>query len=465
MEQKEFLEIIRACKRRMNLAGFMEKLVLSLGVGACVGIVFQVLSLIVPLYYANVYMVLACLLAVSTAAVVAYVKRHSMEQAALKMDGFGFQERIITAYENLNAEGELVAFQRFDAMRCLKEEKDKIRIPLMPSGKSLLVTLGLLMVMVGLVFVPSAVRQQAKELHEVKKEADVKEEEVQEVLEELKQLANQELTPQQQAQLQEMMESLQSTMEEYEQAESKEALASADQKLEYKYGDMSNQLADMSAALQNGGAVSPMTAEAMQAMAEKLQQMSGTQMASGQNGNGQGSQNGGQSGDGQGDGQGNGSGDGQNGNQSGNGQSGDGQGGQNGQNGQSGGQGSGQGSGQGGQSGNGGSGDGSGGDGNGGSGEGSGTGNGRGTGSANIERDYISVPGAIADVGNLNGNASNHDNSEFFLAPNGMTWEGTHVSHEQVIGSYEQNAYEGIATGQYPTGMEDVIKEYFASFN
>ena len=28
-----------------------------------------------------------------------------------------------------------------------------------------------------------------------------------------------------------------------------------------------------------------------------------------------------------------------------------------------------------------------------------------------------------------------------------------------------ENAYEGIATGRYPSGMENVIKEYFASFN
>lgn len=457
MEQKEFLEMIKSCRRRLHLAGFVQNLVLSLGVGACVGIVFQVLSLIVPLYYANVYMVIALLLAVVTAVVVAHVKRYTLAQTALKMDGFGFQERIITAYENLQAEGDLVALQRADAIGRLKAGMDKIRIPLMPSRKSLLVTLGLLAVMVGLILVPSDVRQQAKELHEVKQEAKVKEEEVQEVLDELEQLANQELTPEQQAQLQEMMESLQSTMQEYDQVASWEDMTSADQKLEYKYGNMSEQLGDLAQSLQNGGAVSPMTAEAMQAMAEKLQQMSGTQMASGQGGNGQGSQNGGQSGDGQGGDQGSQSGDGQ----------GDGQGSQSGDgNGSQGGQsGDGQGSGQGGQSGNGGSGDGSGGNGNGGSGDGSGTGNGRGTGSANIERDYISVPGAIADVGNLNGNASNHDNSEFFLAPNGMTWEGTHVSHEQVIGSYEQNAYEGIATGQYPTGMEDVIKEYFASFN
>jgi hypothetical protein len=39
------------------------------------------------------------------------------------------------------------------------------------------------------------------------------------------------------------------------------------------------------------------------------------------------------------------------------------------------------------------------------------------------------------------------------------------VSHEAVIGSYEKNAYEGIAAGKYPSGMEEVIKDYFASFN
>ena len=36
---------------------------------------------------------------------------------------------------------------------------------------------------------------------------------------------------------------------------------------------------------------------------------------------------------------------------------------------------------------------------------------------------------------------------------------------DAVIGSYEQSAYEGIAAGKYPSGMEDVIKNYFASFN
>lgn len=444
MEQKEFLEMIRACRKRLNLAGFLQKMVLGMGIGAVAGILFQVISLITPLYYANVYMGIALLLAGLSAAVVAYIKRSTMARTALVMDGFGFQERVITAYENLQAEGSMYALQRADAIRQLKAHKDRIRIPLMPSRKSVLLTAGLLVVMVALVFVPSSVREQAKALHAIRQEAAQKQEEIEAVLEEMEQLNQQDLTAEQQADLQEMMSSLQSSVEEYQQASSAEALQAAGQKLTYKYENMSEQLGGLAQSLENGGA-SPMTAEAMQAMADKLQQMSGSQgtsqMASGQNGQNGGGQSGNQSGQNghTGSGQGGQSGDGQNG------QGGDGQGG------------------QGGQNGNGENGSGSGGDAN--NGSGNGTGNGRGTGSANVERDYVSVPNAIADTGNLNGSASDHDNSDYFIAPNGLSWEGTHVSHEAVIGSYEQNAYEGIAAGQYPSGMEDVIKEYFASFN
>jgi hypothetical protein len=46
-----------------------------------------------------------------------------------------------------------------------------------------------------------------------------------------------------------------------------------------------------------------------------------------------------------------------------------------------------------------------------------------------------------------------------------LAWEGSHVSYESVIGSYTENAYEGIQQGKYPSGMEDVIKDYFGSLN
>lgn len=444
----------------MNFSVFLKRLMFALSVGAGAGIVFQALSFVMPLYYVHVYTGIALLLAVLAAVAVSLIRRSTMEDAALVMDGFGFQERIVTAYEHLEDEGAIFALQRKDAMEQLKRYKDRIRIPLWPNRKKTALLTALFALMIGLALAPSRMKDWARELHEIQQEAGEKEKEIEEVLEEMEELTEQEaLTPEQLAALQEMMESLQSSMNEFQQVSSQEALQAAGEKLNYKYENMSSRMFDMAQSIQSGATLSPMSAEAMQAMADRLQEMSGNpstadNLASNQGQNSDGSQNNGQSGQGSGQGSGQ------------EGQSGQGEGQGNGQESQGGGQGNGQ-EGQGDGQGNGQGGQGSGQDGQGSSqnGQGGDSGAGRGTGSTNISRDYVSIPNDIADSGNLTGNAGNHNDSEYFRDQNGLSWEGTHVSHEAVIGSYEQNAYEGIASGRYPSGMENVIKEYFSSFH
>lgn len=454
MEQREFIQTIKTFQRRLNMAGYLKKMVLTLRIGVVIGILIQAVALVMPLYYADIYAGIVLLLTVITTSVMAYVERTGMEQTALVMDSFGFDERIVTAYGNLEKEGALVALQRADAMRQLQAHQDKIQIPLLPSWKKIVSLIGLSMVMIGLSLVPSAVKEYAEELHSVREEAQEKTDEIEEVVEVLKQLEQEEaLTPEQQAQLQEMIESLQASQEEYQQATSNEMMKAASEKLEYRYENMGSQLASLAQSMKNGASVSSVTEESLQALSEKLQEMSSAQLAmqnassqngssngNSQNGSGQDGQQGSQSSNNQSGNQGNQTGNGQNGN----GQA-DGAGSQNGNNpnGQSGGQ-----------------------DGNGQSGSGDGeSGSGRGTGSSSTPHDYVSIPNDIADSGNLTGNAIDHDASEYFHAQNGLSWEGTHMSHEAVIGSYEQNAYEGIAQGKYPSGMEEIIKEYFSSFN
>lgn len=429
MEQREFLKIIRAYRHRMNIADFFRKSVFALSIGAGVGILFQAAAIFVPLYYAGLYMILALILAELSVFVVMLVKQTTMEQAALRIDGFGFEERIVTAYEHLDKEGTLIELQREDAMEQLKSHKDRIRIPLRPSIKRIALLFLLLIFSLGLSLIPSVAKDRAGELHSLKEEVKEKEEEIEKVMEALEQLGQEDLTKEQQEALQEMAESLESSLSELQQVVSEEMLIAASQKLDYKYEIMSGQLSDIIQDLQDGAGVSIASADAMQEMADQLKKMNG--MKPGQGDSSQTGQ-GGADGNGQ---QGQEGGDG-------NGQAGqNGQGGQNGQNGQNG---------QGGQNGQ---------DGDG------GPGNGRGTGSSSTPHDYVSVPNAIADSGNLTGNVGNHDTSEYFRAQNGLNWEGEHTSYEAVIGSYEQNAYEGIAADKYPSGMEDIIKEYFASFN
>lgn len=445
MDQKTFVKAIQNCRRRLSLAGFLSRLVSALCIGAIVGILFQVMSFMIPLYYARLYAVVALFLALATAAVVAYVKRTGMEQAALVMDSFGFEERIVTAYGNLEKEGALIELQRADAMRQLLARQDNIRIALLPPWKKTGTLLGLLAVLSVLALLPAEMKDRAEKMHNARQEAKEKVEEIGELVEALEQLAQEELAPEQQALLQEMTEALQISQSEFLQASSDDMVQAATEKLNYRYEDVGSQLAELAQSLQNGAAVSPVTEASLQALAEKMQGLGGAQFAqgntgqSGQNGGGQNGQpgsNGNQGGNGQ---------NGSNGSQSGNGQ--------NGSNGNQGGNGQND---SGGQNGNGGQ--------NGGSGNG-GSGSGRGTGTNSTPHDYVSVPNDIADSGNLTGNAVDHSASEYFRGQNGLSWEGTHISHEAVIGSYEQNAYEGIAAGKYPSGMEEIIKEYFSNFN
>ncbi len=429
MEQRAFVKMIHAFQRRMNIASVLQKSIAALCIGAAAGILFQAAALVVPFYYASLYSGLALALSLLTALVLAYVKRISPEQAALAMDSFGFDERIITAYECLGQESVLVRLQREDAMNQLAEHQDRIRLALLPSWKKPVLLLGFLAVMSGLALLPSAVKERARELHEVRKEAREQMKELDELASSLDKLAQEEISQEQKNALQEMLGSLEASRTEFEQADSAKLLFAATNKLEYKYAMMGSELEEFAKRLRDGVAASPMTAESMQVLAERMQELGGMQLAKGtgaQTGSNQQGQSGSQNGQGS-----SGSQAGQNGNGSQNGQNGSGS-----QTGQSGNQMS----------------DHS-------------KGSGRGVGSDSTPHDYVSVPNDITDSGNLTGNAANHEASEYFRAQNGLGWEGEHTTYESVLGSYEQKAYEGIDAGQYPSNMEEVIKEYFSSFN
>ena len=63
------------------------------------------------------------------------------------------------------------------------------------------------------------------------------------------------------------------------------------------------------------------------------------------------------------------------------------------------------------------------------------------------------------------GKKDDEKDSDYYRAQNGLTWEGDHVSLDSVIGEYTEDAYEGISSGKYPSGMEDIIKDYFKNLN
>ena len=461
MENIKFLtEQIKICRKKMNLAKILDYGVIFAAAGGIMGMLCELASLIWPFYY--VHLAAASCFAIGLLAGIGYAiyRRADMRQAAMRLDSFGLKERIVTAYELMDQKSELARIQRQDACSHYNRVRERIRIPLLPDKRHLLALLLSAAVVFAMSLIPSPVRDRAQLHHQVQEEAQEKQEELEELLEALQGVDMDSLTEEQKAQLQELMEAMQRSGEELAMADSWESLNSALERLDYKYDQTTQGLNSIASQLEN-----PETAgvASAQALAQALANPDGQQIASagtpsGSSGSGEdGNQgnNGGSEGGGQDGSQGNGNNPGNEGNSGGQGSSG----------GSEGGNGSGNEGGSGSGDGGNGSGDGEGGDGQG-SGSGGGIGgNGRGTGSSSLTHDYVSIPNAVGDDPALTGEKEGDQNSQYYRQQNGLAWEGEHVDYNSVIGEYTDSAYEGIASGRYPSGMENVIRDYFENLN
>ncbi|MBD5527468.1 MAG: hypothetical protein HDR02_03540 [Lachnospiraceae bacterium] len=463
MDIKKYLrEQIKKCRNRMNLAKSIDCGILFAAAGGVVGMLCELFSLVRPFYYAHLTAGLCFAAGLLAGIGYAVYRRADMSQAARRLDSFGLKERMITAYELMYAEAEegedLAELQRQDAMLHYNRLRDRIKIPLWPDRRHVLALVLSAALVVILGILPSPVRERAVLHHQVQEQAKEEIKELEELVDALEGVDMESLTEEQRAQLQELMEAMQRSEEELARADSWESLGAAVERLDYKYGQAQQSLEQLAAQLENPEAAGVVSAQEL----AKAANPNGTQSVSPQA-----AVSPGQNGSGDGDGSGN-NGENGNGNENGSGGQGGGNGNDN-ENG-SGGQGSGNGEGEGsGGNGNGngsgnGEGEGSGGNGNG-NGSGNGGGNGRGTGSSNAAHDYVSIPNAVADDPSLTGNKYGDQNSDYFRQQNGLAWEGEHVDYSSVLGQYTDSAYEGIATGRYPTGMESVIRDYFENLN
>lgn len=457
MDNREYLtEQIKRCRHKINTAKLIDCGVLSAAAGGILGMLCELASLVRQFYYVHLAAGLCFAAGLLAGMGYALYRRADMGQAARRLDSFGLQERMITAYEQRDRENELARLQRQDAAAHYDRIREQIKIPLWPDRRHLLALLLSLAAVVGLAFLPSPVRDQAKIRHQVREQAKEEQEELEELVEALEGVDMDSLAQEQRDQLQELLDAMRLSQEELAKANSWESLGSVLEKLDYKYGQAAQSLASLASQMEDPGSAGIANAEAL---AKALANQSGQQLASsGTPGAGGGDGSGGDGDDGSGDGQ---DGSGQNGsggsgNQPGSGGNGNqpGSGGNGGENGNGSGNGNGNGSGNG-Q----GSGEGSG------SGSGNGTGGGRGTGSSDASHDYVSIPNGTADDPSLTGNKNGDQDSDYFRQQNGLAWEGDHVDYNSVIGQYTDSAYEGIANGRYPSGMESVIRDYFENLN
>lgn len=453
-ERNYLLQAIRRSRRKLNMAKTLDTCTCVLACAGVAAIVLEAASIWIPFYYVHLCAGIALLVAFLAGLVYSIVKRVGMHEAARRIDTFGLQERVQTAYEQMEDESTFACMQRRDAAEKLrvKCERKEIRIGWIPDKRHLIAAALSLALVCGLAFIPSQARETASQRHAIHQEAKEKQKELSELADALEQMDTSTLTDEQKAKLSELQEALNRSMQELARADSREALDAAKNKLGFKLEQTSQSLANLASQMskEQQAAIAQALAKAAADAAGKSSGSNGTQSASNGGSNGTPGTGDGSSGDGNNGSNGNGS-NGHNANGDGNGSEGD-------NNGNGSGNGSGDGSNGDGSNGNG-SGNGNGNE------NGSGNGSGRGTGQGGGTHDYVSVPNAVGNDENLTGNKTGDENGDSYRAQNGLVWEGDHVSLDSVIGDYTKDAYEGISSGRYPSGMEDVIKDYFKNLS
>lgn len=446
MDEKSYLiRKIKAFKGMKNSAVLLDAILVGLAVSGVPAAMLEFFSIFFPFYPVHFATAGCFLMGVAAGLVFAIIRRIDMKSAARYMDSFGLGERVLTAYENLHRPEEIYALQRTDTISHVKEQEENLKVRICPPGRHF--TAFALSVCMVLLFalIPSQAKDTARERHEVTLEAKEQEKELEKELSNLKKADTSSLTREQKQALKELQESLKLSMEALKTVKSKEALAEEKQKLTYKYDAAEELLAENTkASAQDFAGIGSENGENTGNQDKGSGDTSGDESnASGNSGNGNSTQD---AGAGSGNNS-NGAGSSQSENSSENNDSS--------QSGSSNGEGSG---------------NGTGGNGNGsgsgvGNGNGSGSGSGRGTGSSDTGHDYVSIPNKVGNDSSIAGNKGDSKDSDYYRAKNGLAWEGEHVSVDSVIGDYTKDAYESIASGRYPKGMEPVIRDYFQSLN
>lgn len=446
MDEKSYLiRKIKAFKGMKNSAVLLDAILVGLAVSGVPAAMLEFFSIFFPFYPVHFATAGCFLMGVAAGLVFAIIRRIDMKSAARYMDSFGLGERVLTAYENLHRPEEIYALQRTDTISHVKEQEENLKVRICPPGRHF--TAFALSVCMVLLFalIPSQAKDTARERHEVTLEAKEQEKELEKELSNLKKADTSSLTREQKQALKELQESLKLSMEALKTVKSKEALAEEKQKLTYKYDAAEELLAENTkASAQDFAGIGSENGENTGNQDKGSGDTSGDESnASDNSGNGNSTQD---AGAGSGNNS-NGAGSSQSENSSENNDSS--------QSGSSNGEGSG---------------NGTGGNGNGsgsgvGNGNGSGSGSGRGTGSSDTGHDYVSIPNKVGNDSSIAGNKGDSKDSDYYRAKNGLAWEGEHVSVDSVIGDYTKDAYESIASGRYPKGMESVIRDYFQSLN
>jgi len=205
-EQNKLIAFIVAVRKRLNSKLFMEFSISALVGGLSAWIIVNIISMIFPLYKAELYGALLIIPFLIGGVVYFFLHRYDNRQAALAADSKGLKERVTTAYEGMDRDDLFSQIQRRDALACISRFNIKEAFPLKFKRKKLIILAACLLLAVLTALIDTPARTEAIERHKIQVIAEEKEKELEQKVDEIKEKYN--LTDAEQQEFDELLEEL-----------------------------------------------------------------------------------------------------------------------------------------------------------------------------------------------------------------------------------------------------------------
>lgn len=181
---KDILGYLKIAKRRLNTNVLLDYSIKGMIVGILAALLFVLICRFIPIYKPYIKSIYIISTFIIIGLVYGLFKRYDEKKTALKVDSFGFEERIITSLELKKVETNFALMQKKDTLSKIKDFDYKKYIPLRVNKKYLTLCVTLLILFGASSFLPNSMKGKAEEIHnikeakktEVKKVEDIKKE-------------------------------------------------------------------------------------------------------------------------------------------------------------------------------------------------------------------------------------------------------------------------------------------------
>ena len=229
---KKIEKLVKNARKRLCRIKFYKGLLLCIIIGLALWGIMQTISLIVPFYGAHVVGILLCMATIIVGVIITIFTYPSMKQAAIRFDSKGFNERVVTSMELKGKHDIFSSMQKADTLNKTSSVSMRKVFP-MKINKLLFLFLFLALIFVittGLM--PAKAKEIAMENHILQEEKKIAEEEIEELVAEIKQ--NNDLTIEEVEKLEEM---LNEAKEELAESENSTEVDKVKERFENKISD------------------------------------------------------------------------------------------------------------------------------------------------------------------------------------------------------------------------------------